>query len=226
MIFNSKEKLEIYSNNIPIEFLKNFFKIFPNNLPNYFKNIPKQCPFSKFRNDKTIKTCSGIVNFYKRSLVFLSPFDIEYVIENETVHVKIPDLNLGEIKFHNNNQFLDYINKNIYLCISKLCFNIFLKSNVPLIITNPAWQFNDFEILPGILNATNPMELNLFLPVKKNIKNIFIKQNTPLCMIHTETNKKIEIIFNKNKYNPITNNGLNYIFSNFKYKLLKNKYFL
>jgi len=218
------KKLEIYSNNIPIDFLKKFFKVFPNNLPNYFKDIPKKCPFSRFRSDNTLRTCSGIINYYKKAIVFLSPFDIEFVIENDQVFVKFGNMNFNGIHFHANNQFLDYVKNKKYLCISKLIFGIFLKSNVPLLITNPTWALNDFEILPGIINAETAMELNLFLPIKKEDKNIFIKQNTPLCIIHMETEKNVNIVFNKNKYEPSLENGLVYIFSSLKNKLLKNKY--
>ena len=220
------KKLEIYSNIIPINFLKNFFKVFPNNLPDYFKNIPKKCPFSKFRADNTLKTCSGIINYYKKAIIFLSPFDIEFVIENDQVFVKCGNRNFNGINFHANNQFLDYVQNKKYLCISKLDFGIFLKSNIPLLITNSTWTLNNFEILPGIINAETAMELYIFLPIKKEDKNIFIKQNTPLCVIHMETEKNVNIIFNKNKYEPSFENGLMYIFSSLKNKLLKNKYSL
>ena len=218
------KKLEIYSNSIPINFLKNFFKIFPNNLPSYFKNIPKKCPFSKFRADNTLKTCSGIINYYKKAIVFLSPFDIEFVIEKDQVFVKFGNSNFNGIQFHSNDQFLDYVQNKKYLCISKLIFGIFLKSDVPLLITNPTWALNDFDILPGIINAKKPLELNIFLPIKKEDKNIFIKQNTPLCVIHLETEKNVSLVFNDKKYDSWSTNGLNYIFSSLKNRLLKNKY--
>lgn len=167
---NLNKKLEIYSNNIPIDFLKNFFKIFPNNLPNYFNNVPKRCPFSKFKSDNTLKTCSGIINYYKKAIVFLSPFDIEFIIENNQIHYRVGSDNFNGVQFHSNNQFLDYVDNKKYLCISKLCFGIYLKSNAPILITNSTWTLNSFEILPGIINAKQPLELNIFLPIKKKIK--------------------------------------------------------
>jgi hypothetical protein len=217
-------KLEIYSNEIPIEFLKNFFKIFPENLPSYFKNIPKKCPFSKFRADNTIRTCSGLINFYKKSIVFLSPYDIEYVIDNDKVDVRFPSFYFKTVDYHKNNQFLDYVENKKYLLITKLLFGIYLKSDVPLLLTNPTWALNDFEILPGILNAKQATQLNLFLPVKRTDKKIFIKQNTPLCIIHAETEKNIDIVFNNDKYSELSENGLSYLFSNLKNKLLGNKF--
>jgi hypothetical protein len=218
------KKLEIYSNEIPIEFLKKFFKVFPENLPGYFKNIPKKCPFSKFRADVTLKTCSGFINFYKKSIVFLSPYDIEYVIDNDRVDVRYTSFYFKTVDFHANNQFLDYVDNKKYLLISKLLFGIYVKSDIPLLVTNPTWALNDFEILPGILNAKPATQLNLFVPVKKTDKKIFIKQNTPLCIIHAETEKNIDVIFNNDKYDQLSENGLNYLFSNLKNRLLGNKF--
>jgi len=221
-VFN--KKLEIFSNHIPINFCKNFFQVFPNNLPNYFKHIPKNPPFFKFRSERTLKTCSGIINYYKKAVVFLSPFDMEFLIENNQVTCTFGNGRYNGALFHPNSQFLDHVDNKKYLCISKLCFDIFLKSDAPLIITNSTWTLNDFEILPGVMNAKQPLELNLFLPIKKEDKNIFIKQNTPLCVIHLETEKEVSIIFNNNKYNSWSVNGLNYVFSSLKNKLLKNKF--
>jgi hypothetical protein len=218
------KKLEIYSNNIPIDFLKNFFQVFPRNLPNYFNNIPNKCPHSKFKADNTLRTCSGIINYYKKAIVFLSPFDIELIIENNKINYKFGNANFNGIEVHPNNQFLDYIDNKKYSMISKLVFGIYLKSDAPLIITNSTWTLNNFEILPGIINAKTPLELNIFLPIKKDDKNIFIKQNTPLCVIHLETEKNVKIIYNNKKYNDWSVNGLNYTFSSLKNKLLKNKY--
>lgn len=218
------KKLEIFSNHIPIDFCKNFFKVFPNNLPNYFKHIPTKKPFSKSRADNTIKTCSGIINYYKRAIVFLSPFDIEFLIENNQISYKFGSDDYNGAQFHSNDQFLDYVNNQKYLCVSKLVFGIYLKSDIPLIITNSTWTLNDFEILPGVINAKQPLELNVMIPIKKEDKNIFIKQNTPLCVIHLETEKEVSIVFKKNKYNSWSVNGLNYMFSSLKNRLLKNKY--
>jgi hypothetical protein len=218
------KKLEIFSNIIPINFLKNFIKIFPYNLPNYFKNIPKQCPNSKFKADRTLKTCSGIINYYKKAIVFLSPFDIEFIIENNIINYKFGSADFNGVQLHANNQFLDYVNNKKYLCVSKLLFKIYIKCDAPLLITNSTWTLNNFEILPGIINAKEPLELNLFLPIKKEDKNIFIKQNTPLCVIHVETEKNVKIIFNNNKYDSWSENGLKYIFSSLKNKLFNNKY--
>ena len=145
-------------------------------------------------------------------------------VEKDQVFVKFGNSNFNGIQFHSNDQFLDYVQNKKYLCISKLIFGIFLKSDVPLLITNPTWALNDFDILPGIINAKKPLELNIFLPIKKEDKNIFIKQNTHLCVIHLETEKNVSLVFNDKKYDSWSTNGLNYIFSSLKNRLLKNKY--
>ena len=61
MFFKSK-KIDIYSNKIPIHLIKEYFKIYPKNTPNFFKDIPYN--LSHFtKKDHTLKSCSGIINF-------------------------------------------------------------------------------------------------------------------------------------------------------------------
>ena len=83
---------------------------------------------------------------------------------------------------------------------------------------------NDFDVVPGILNAKTPMELNVFLAVRNDQQVINIKQNTPLCIIHTESNKKNNLIFKNEKINTKIYNGFEYKFSTLKDRLLKNKF--
>ena len=56
-----KNKIEIYSNRIPVSFLKDFVCKYPKNLPSYFKNIPKTYPFKVGRNFNIWKVMSVVV---------------------------------------------------------------------------------------------------------------------------------------------------------------------
>ena len=122
---------------------------------------------------------------------------------------------------HSQNQFLKYVDRDKYRVITKLIFGIFLKCKNPILVTNPWWSMNDFEIIPGILNAKTPLELNLFLPFKKNQSKMVIKQGTPLSMLHFESQKDIKLIFKEERINPRDYNGFEYLKSNFKNMLLK-----
>jgi hypothetical protein len=223
------KKLNIFSKRIPIDILESFFITHPKNLPIYFKKIPKQCPFSNWRGANTVKTCSGLINYFKRSIVFNSPYDIQIKIENNEVFSKFGngifnDPFYDNLKVHPNNELLDYVDQDKYEVIIKLLFGIHLKCDVPIIVNNPWWYFNEFEVVPGVLNAKKPLELNLFIPVKKGVKEIFIKQHTPLCALNLETEKKIKLNFLKENSNYLFYNTRNYVFTSLKDKILNNKY--
>ena len=220
-----KNKIEIYSEKIPINFLKNFICKYPKNLPVYFKNIPRVYPFSISHNFN-IRTCSGFINFFKRSIVLKSPFDIVVEIKDDEIFCNFGSGSYNtenNLRVHSQDQFLKYVDKNKYRVITKFILGIFLKCKTPILVTNPWWSMNDFEIIPGILNAKTPIELNLFIPFKKDQSKIIIKQNTPLCMLHFESQKDIKLIFKDEKINPRNYNGFEYLKSNFKNMLLKNK---
>jgi len=223
MLFK-KNKVIIQSNVIPIDIVKNFLLSFPYNMPKYFKNIPSHFEDNgrMWKKNKTIKTCSGFINLFKRSLVFLSPFDIEIFIDNGVLNGNVGDLPLQNyFTIHSHDQFLKYV-KSDYEVILKFNCQIRVKSDFSLIISNPWWHLNDFEIVPGVINAKETSQLNLFIPIKKNQKYLYIKQNTPLCYINFETSKNVNLIYDKTKHNLLDNLGLFYTFSNLKRKLLKN----
>ena len=106
-IFNKKKEITIQTNGVPVHILKNFLLSFPSNIPKYFKDIPKSFfdnQKRKVRSRTTIRTCSGFINLFKRSIVFTSPYDIELFIEpkeikghfNKGDHIKILDKNMIE----------------------------------------------------------------------------------------------------------------------------------
>tara|TARA_R110000737_G_scaffold351534_1_gene394075 strand:- start:23 stop:697 length:675 start_codon:yes stop_codon:yes gene_type:complete len=220
-----KNKIEIYSNRIPVSFLKDFICTYPKNLPSYFKNIPKTYPFKVGRNFN-IRTCSGFLNFFKRSIVLKSPFDISLEIKDKQIFCEFGSgsySNENNLDVHNSEQFLKYVDQNKYEIITKFIFGVFIKCKFPVLVTNPWWSMNDFEIIPGILNCKKPTELNLFLPIKKNQSRITIKQGTPLCMLHFECEKDLKLVFKQEKINPKNYNGLEYLKTNLKNMVLKNK---
>jgi len=221
-----RKKFEIYSNRIPVNFIKNFFTIYPKNLPSYFKNIPRECPFN-LENKLNIKTCSGFLNYFRNVIVFSSPFDFIILIKGNEIKYKFGSGSFsgnGMMTEHPPEQFLQYINNNKYLTVLKMTFEIFIKSDYPVFINNSWWSLNNFEIIPGVINCKTPLQLNLFLPIKKNEEKIVIKQNTPLAIINVETDKKIKIIFKNEKADLRDFNGLEYVMSNLKNKILPNKF--
>ena len=81
---------------------------------------------------------------------------------------------------------------------------------------------NNFEIIPGIINCVEPLDLNIFIPIKKNQDHLYIRQGTPLALINFETDDQLNLIFSEENYKYSDWMGLHYTFSNFKRKLVKN----
>ena len=87
--------MEIRSNKIPLEILKNYFLTYPKNVPSYLKHMPKQFN-RKDPGTRTVKTCSGLLNLYMRSVVFTSPFDIQVNFENNKWQAFVGKGGLGD----------------------------------------------------------------------------------------------------------------------------------
>tara|TARA_B100000035_G_C20899700_1_gene508824 strand:+ start:128 stop:814 length:687 start_codon:yes stop_codon:yes gene_type:complete len=224
-MFKRKNTVTINTNVIPSNILQKYLLGFPSNLPKYFKTIPK-----KFFDDqnrirsgvKSLRTCSGFINLFRRSLVFNSPYDIEIFVDGENISGSVGGNPLeNNIIMHPNWQFINHANSN-YAFVMKFVPHVFVQSDFNIIMTNPWWHMNDFETIPGIINCKDPVELNVFIPVKKDVNKISIPQGTPLCYITFDTDKEINLNYTNEKYRHENNNGLFYKFSNLKTKLLSN----
>ena len=221
------KKIEFYSNDIPIDFLKDFIVTYPKNFPSYFKKIKKSHPDT---DEKNIRTCSGFVNYFRRTILFKAPYDIRITIDHENNKISC-GVGSGSFNFkknltiHDNKQFLDYIDNDDYSSVVKFLFEIYVKCDYPILINREWWNnFGSFEVMPGVLHAKVPTPINLFFPIRKDVKQMIIKQGTVLCSMNVETEKNIKIEFKKGKINPRDYNGLEYLFSNFKNKLFGNKF--
>jgi hypothetical protein len=225
-MFNFKNELNIKSNLIPIKILKNYFYIYPNNLPKYFKNIPTTLPHFNLK-DHTVRTCSGFLNFYTNSITFKSPCDIEIKHEDGKVTSFFGKGLLNDtkrFKLHPNEQFLDYINQEKYLFICKLSLDIFIQCKYPVFMVNSLWDFNKIDIFNGVINAKDPIDLNFFIAFPRDKKNIFIKQNDPLFHLVVLSNKKIKINFFEEKHEELEYDNFHYVFNSLKKYLLPKKY--
>ena len=231
VMFRKNKDIIIQTNEIPVDILKKFLLTFPHNMPKYFKDIPSHFfdnQKRQIRSKKTIKSCSGFINLFKRSIVFTSPYDIELFIEPKEIkgHFDIKGMVGGSIwhrylHHHADWQFIDYV-KSDYAFILKFMpfFNIRCPYN--LILSNPWWHMNSFEIIPGIVNCKEPEDLNIFIPIKKGQTYLFIPQGAPLAYINFETDEELNLIYRHKNYKYSDFLGLHYSFSNLKRKVVNN----
>ena len=224
-MFKRNKDIIIRTNEIPVDILKNFLLTFPHNMPNYFKDIPSTFFDNKkrpIRSNKTIRSCSGFINLFKRSIVFTSPYDIELFIDNGEIRGNVGGSSWNKyIQHHPDWQFIDYAKSDWERVIK---FGIFCNIQSPynLIISNPWWHMNDFQIIPGIINCKEPLDLNVFIPIKKGQNHLYIRQGSPLAYINFETDNQLNLVYKNKNYKHSDWMGLHYMFSNFKQKLVKN----
>jgi hypothetical protein len=207
-----------------IEELKESLSMMPDNLPEYWKKIPNKVMDKDvwFKAHRNIKTCSGFINLFKRSIVFKMPFDLHIVFNDKgieqahvgTVNVKFIN---NFLHIHQNFQFLDYINKPEYKFILKIRPQIFMDSNVPLLCHKNTYEFNGCDVLPGIISDAYKDEMNFFMPILTNCKEMYVKKGTPMFMITPLNHQKLNVKFEERE---ITNK-FGKVFSNFKKYILK-----
>ena len=198
-----RKKLVIkYMDLLKKEDAKNMFKQIPNNFPKYFYSIPKTIFNPEIKKfipyARTIKTCPGFINLYKRSILVTSPFDL-YVRLNGT---EIVDQMAGQTDFqvadtHPGDQFLNYVNTDKYKTLLKIYLPIKIHTNVSLHITQSSYHFNNFEVSPGIIPNNYEGTLNFFIPIQKEKNEIYIKKDDPLFLITPLCEKKIKLKFKK-----------------------------
>jgi len=223
MFFNNN--LNIYSNKIPLTMVEPFFHTYPNNLPSYFEKMPihfnKDNPLSH-----TVKRCSGMINNFKRSVLYTSPFQIEVNFYKDGSWKSWTGSSqwMQPITEHDSRQLLSWTGTTKYKLLLKFSFQLFAQCNYPVVYTNPWWHMNDFETIPGVLECKYPTQLNIFIPIPKDMTKLKIKQGQALAQLWTESSKPCKLKYCKGKVDPAVRNGVDYIFSTLSLKVLKRKF--
>lgn len=223
--FKKQTNLIIDSEKIPFKELKKHVLKYPNNLPSYFSKIPSKFLDEKNRvinYKKSLKTCAGFINLFRRSLLFTSPYDIEIFIDDQKITGFVGGSSLEQfVEVEQTGwQFLNHIQSD-YLVVLKFDFKFSVQCNKNMYISQPWWHMPQIEIIPGYYSSDYPLRLSLFIPIKKNQNHIFVKRHSPLCYFTFETDQQINIMWN-NEMKPLRlDPGLDLSFSVLKDKILK-----
>lgn len=204
-----RKKLTIYYSDhiIGKEDAKDIFKKIPNSLPKYFFSIPKTMFSAQTKKSipysRTIKTCAGFINLYKRSLLVTSPFDIYAELDNtKIINSKLGKIDGEFVHLHPGYQLLDYVpNNKKYKFIVKINLPFTIDTNVSMYMSQSTYHFNNFDILPGILPSNYKGFINFFIPVEKEKNEIYIKKGTPLFLFTPLCETDVKLEFKKLKKN-------------------------
>jgi len=202
MLFN--EKVIIYSekNHFSIDEMKECFHEMPENIPSYFKNIPRKIFSQEMQTDdmsrNTLKTCSGFINLFKRSILFCSPFDMQFVFKDEKIHFRLGTFPVDIQQFidlHPEEQFLKYAPeamKNNIKCVLRFKSNMYIKSTCNILQHHPSWHDTKFTAASGILTKNCEINMNVFFFVNKNQEEVIVKKGDPLAYMTFLTDKKVK----------------------------------
>ena len=151
----------------------------------------------------TIKSCVGLIDYYKNCLVIPSWFEMDLRVYKE-----------GDEKwwdYEASNQFVDTESSHTRESFKGFSLEngnnvkltspwvIQTKDDVKWVWNQPTWNLREhlstFTILPAVVEfkyqqGTN---INLFVINEDNLKNTIIKPNTPLVCLHPMTDKNIVI---------------------------------
>jgi|TARA_R110000796_G_scaffold48977_4_gene117207 hypothetical protein len=214
---------KIYTQIFDKDVIKDYFTIFPKNLPSYFKTIPPKLFYpliGKFlESHRTVKSCSGFLNLYKRSMLISSPFDIEIVFDENRKATCV----LGKIgtdhsfmKQHPSFQYSQYIPSHVNLdCVLKFSFGWFIDCKDEMfLIHSPTWHHPKLKVTSGIISGHE--ELNFFINVLNNENHIVIKQGDPLFLITPLTNKNFKLKIQNRKELEFRRRKGDFTFTNIK----------
>ena len=223
-----KKKLEVFFNStFERNQIEKNIKRMPNNLPSYFKTIPTQLFNLQFQKmlpfQRTVKTCPGYVNLFKRSFLICNPIDT-YIEFNDQgiVFQKNGGYDEQRATVHPDEHLLRYVpNKHDYKFILKYHLPFSFKSDVAYISMDPGYHFTSHTTLPGIVPSNWFNEYNIFIPIRKEQTELYMREGEPLTIIVPLTEKSLSLSFTEKPEGHI-DKSISYKFSNFKKFLLKN----
>ena len=189
-IFKKRINIKYFPDILKKEDAQEMVKKIPHNFPDYFKSIPRNMfnPVSKTFNRYgfTIKSCPGFINLHKRSLLITSPFDVQIKFDEKG----ILDERVGRFsnykitEVHPNEQLLTYVKNSEYKFIIKLGLPFYIDSNVSLLMSTSCYDFNDFDVLSGILNSGYKKDVSFFIPIKKIKMSYILKKDNLYFYLH------------------------------------------
>jgi len=169
--------------------------------PDWWKNTPKTVMYQNEINTPTIKTCSGLIDFYTKGIVIPSWFEMELTLKNDGE--KICAINSSfDVDFsstHARIQFEDFAKHDGENLKFTSVWYFRTKENINFVMSQPTWSIRNvipsMSMLPGVVNFRyqHHTEINYLLLYDKKETTVSIPPLTPLAIYHPMTEKNIKI---------------------------------
>jgi len=230
--FDKKIYLDFYTDNPKIN---KYFPIAPtrNHLPDWWKKIPS--PTSDCDPDRTIKRCSGFMDFFKNTYTVPLSSEILFDIKDHDYYIEASDgsLDIDYIKnAHPGYQRKNFLPEPLYSHVKvPVRWRGVSSHRLDIIVIPPTWN-NDpvFVDTISVLSASKNLYYDIsmhwhFMLNKQTNRTFTIEANTPMYQFVPITDKKVVIRthYDPEKYNKLENFSLisSFGFNSSFYKLKK-----
>lgn len=179
----------------PIDYGSKFF-------PEWWKDTDPSC-----NDDKalTIKNCIGVIDYYKKSIVIPSWFEMELQIysvtdpEKRCYSYEASNKDTSDVESHHRAQFEKFALSNGQNMKLTSPWYIKTQEDIHWTWTQPTWNLRNnlqnFVLLPAVVNYKyqHSTNINFLIINEEKHKVARIEPNTPLVMLHPMSEREIEI---------------------------------
>lgn len=175
------------------------FKLTPamDRVPDWWKKTPATYPDSGVMPGRTLKSCDGFVNLYKRGFILPMWSDLAIEIQNDGYRWQYSDMK-SNADVHPTQQWATYVSDTVYGHI-KLQSHWRMKSSTSLdwLYTSPSWSYkpnSGWTVVSGVVNYkySREVNVNLFLDKTKN-RTIILNVDTPLVHMIPLTDRRVDL---------------------------------
>lgn len=169
-------------------------------IPDWWKKLPafNQRPVHDMHMEEpTIKKCVGLISHFQQGYILPSWTDIQIKTTDVTYSYKVA-LSFIEpaLQHHEKWQYGQEFENFIHLKIVSPWF-LKTKTDVNFMCVEPTWNiidhWNNFRVLPGVVDFKYQSSINVNLFLQKNKEKIFIDAGTPLYHIIPLSDREVEM---------------------------------
>lgn len=167
----------------------------PSNTKSKFYSIDENgmIGFNKDPSLRTLRSCPGFLELYKRGFIIESWCDMAFNVEEDNISYHYS--NGKAIIMHKPGQ-IDPGFKEHYLLKLNSPWHITSKESLPCAVVGAEWSLEDynFKVLPGMVDYQYHTSTNAFITIRKNVKDqFFVPIGQPLLHFIPLTDKKVII---------------------------------
>jgi hypothetical protein len=171
-------------------------------LPSWWQKLPKSyVKQNEFWPSPTMKTCQGLMNFYKESFIMPLWSDLIINVSDKSqarINWQYADFQSNAVS-HTQTEWDQWLSPKEYGHLKIVApWLLASKADVKFLVTDVSWNrnnFNDYFIPNGIFDFTKSVDpnVNIMIPFNEKSRNISFTAGDPLVSLIPLTENKIKI---------------------------------